>query len=177
MAAILIVDDSLTVRADLAAALEAAGFSTLQCETVAEARIALRSHPIALAILDVQLPDGDGVELLTTIRKDFLLRELPVLMLSTEPEVCARISGLARGADGFIGKPYDPDDVIARVRRLLGAPAVRDLVLIIDGSSEFAVQLAGALDGAGLATSTAAGGAGGPANGRRCGRPRSSSTA
>ncbi|HEX7838888.1 MAG TPA: response regulator, partial [Kofleriaceae bacterium] len=105
MAAILIVDDSPTVRADLAAALERAGFATLPCETLAEARIALRSHPIALVILDVQLPDGDGVELLVQIRKDGTLGDLPVLMLSTEAEIAGRIRELMRelrrGPDGF----------------------------------------------------------------------------
>lgn len=84
MRTILVVDDSLTVRMELAEALESAGFHTLQCATIADARVALRSHPIALAILDIQLPDGDGVDLLVQIRKDFTLSQLPVLLLSTE---------------------------------------------------------------------------------------------
>src|SRR5436190_16464767 len=57
MATILIVDDSLTVRMDLAEALAGAGFHTVHCSTIAEARVALRSQPVALAILDIQLPD------------------------------------------------------------------------------------------------------------------------
>ena len=64
MATILIVDDSLTVRTDLAEALDAAGFRTVLCGSIAEARVALRSQRVAVAILDTQLPDGDGVELL-----------------------------------------------------------------------------------------------------------------
>ena len=81
MSTILIVDDSLTVRMDLAEALNDAGFHTVLCGTIADARVALRTQPIALAILDIQLPDGDGVDLLIQIRKDFTLGELPVLML------------------------------------------------------------------------------------------------
>src|SRR5262245_28654084 len=107
MRTILIVDDSLTVRMELAEALERAGFHTIQCATIADARIALRSHSIALAILDIQLPDGDGVDLLVQIRKDFTLGELPVLLLSTEAEVRDRIRGLRGGANDFVGKPYD----------------------------------------------------------------------
>src|SRR5690348_15852395 len=128
MATILIVDDSLTVRMDLAAALDAAGFNTVHCESIAEARVALLSHRIALAILDIQLPDGDGVDLLALIRKDFTLGELPVLMLSTEAEIQDRIRGIRGGANDFVGKPYDTYHVISRIRQLIGAPRVRDLV-------------------------------------------------
>src|SRR5215510_7339285 len=119
MSTILIVDDSLTVRADLAAALDSAGFHSIQCGTIADAGVALRSHRIALAILDIQLPDGDGIDLLAQIRKDFTLGELPVLLLSTEAEVRDRIRGLRGGANDFVGKPYDPDHVIGRVRQLI----------------------------------------------------------
>ncbi|HEX3764012.1 MAG TPA: response regulator [Kofleriaceae bacterium] len=158
MATILIVDDSLTVRMDLAEALAGAGFHTIHCATIAEARVALRSHPVALAILDVQLPDGDGVELLAQIRKDDTLRELPVLLLSTEAEVKDRVRGIRGGANDFIGKPYDTYHVIARVRQLVGAPPVHDLVLIIDDSSTFRGELSEALGGMGFATATATGG-------------------
>jgi len=158
MSTILIVDDSLTVRMDLAEALDGAGFHTIRCATIAEARIALRSHRIALAILDLQLPDGDGVELLVQIRKDFALGELPVLMLSTEADVRDRIRGLRGGANDFVGKPYDSHYVIERVRQLIGAPPVRNLVLIIDDDAASCGALADALTKAGFVTVTAAGG-------------------
>jgi DNA-binding response OmpR family regulator len=155
MSAILIVDDSATVRTDLAEALDQAGFQTIPCATIAEARVALRSHALALAILDNQLPDGDGFELLAQIRKDFTLGELPVLMLSTEAEVKDRIRGLRGGANDFVGKPYDTYQVVARIRRLIGAPPVHDLVLIIDDSEAFRAELSGALVHAGFATAAA----------------------
>jgi two-component system, NtrC family, sensor kinase len=158
MRTILIVDDSLTVRTDLAQALDGAGFATISCATVADARIALRSQPIALAILDLQLPDGDGGELLAQIRKDFTLGELPVLMLSTEAEVKDRIRGLRGGANDFVGKPYDTDHVVARIRQLIGAPPVHDLVLIIDGGATFCGELSEALTRAGCIPLAAAGG-------------------
>src|ERR1044071_7302303 len=145
MNTILIVDDSPTVRMDLAESLDGAGFHTIQCATIAEARGALRSQRVSLAILDIQLPDGDGVDLLAQIRKDFTLGELPVLMLSTEAEVRDRIRGLRSGANDFVGKPYDSYHVIARVRQLIGAPPVPGLVLIIDDSAEYHAALADAL--------------------------------
>ena len=158
MATILIVDDSLTVRMDLAEALETAGFQTVPCRTLAEARVALRSHPIALAVLDIQLPDGDGVDLLAQIRRDSTLCELPVLMLSTEAEIKDRIRGIRGGANDFIGKPYDTYYVISRIRQLIGAPPIHDLVLIIDDSLRFRGELSEALAKAGFAIATATGG-------------------
>jgi two-component system NtrC family sensor kinase len=158
MATILIVDDSLTVRMDLAEALASAGFHTIHCSTIAEARVALRSHPVAVAILDIQLPDGDGIDLLAQIRKDATLGELPVLLLSTEAEVKDRIRGIRGGANDFIGKPYDTYHVISRVRQLVGAPPVHDLVLIIDDSATFRGELSEALDKTGFVTATASGG-------------------
>ena len=158
MATILIVDDSETVRMDLSEALAAAGFHTLHCATIAEARIALRSQPVALAILDIQLPDGDGVDLLAQIRKDATLSELPVLLLSTEAEVKDRVRGIRGGANDFVGKPYDTYHVIARVRQLVGAPPVHDMVLIIDDSATFRGELSEALGAIGFAITTASGG-------------------
>ena len=159
MAAVLIVDDSLTVRTDLGDALEAAGFRAMPCASIAEARTALRSNAIALAILDVRLPDGDGIELLEQIRRDHTLAALPVLMLSSEAEIKDRVRGLRMGANDYVGKPYDTTHVIARVRQLIGGPPVRDLVLIVDDNPVFRTELGAALTAAGFAVATAAGGA------------------
>ena len=159
MPAILIVDDSVTVRTDLGEALEAAGFRAIPCGTIAEARNALRSQPIALAILDVRLPDGDGVELLDQIRRDPTIGGLPVLMLSSEAEVEHRLRGLRTGASDYVGKPYDTAHVIMRIRQLIGGPPVRDLVLVIDDNELYRKDLSEALAGAGFATAVARGGA------------------
>jgi two-component system NtrC family sensor kinase len=159
MPAVLIVDDSLTVRMDLGDALEVAGFRAIPCATIAEARIALRTHPVALAILDVRLPDGDGVELLEQIRRDHTLSALPVLMLSSEAEIKDRVRGLSMGANDYVAKPYETTQVIARIRALIGGPPVRDLVLVIDDDATSRKLLAVALNKAGFKTATAAGGA------------------
>jgi len=159
MAAVLIVDDSLTVRTDLGDALEVAGFRAMPCASIAEARTALRSHTIALAILDVRLPDGDGIELLEQIRRDHTLAALPVLMLSSEAGIKDRVRGRRMGANDYVGKPYDTVHVIARVRQLIGGPPVRDLVLIVDDDPLFRTDLGAALTAAGFAVATAAGGA------------------
>ena len=66
---VLIVDDSLTVRMDLKEAFEAAGIETTVCTTVAEAKDALRRTSFSVLVIDVILPDGDGVELLAEVRR------------------------------------------------------------------------------------------------------------
>jgi len=159
MSAILIVDDSQEVRTDLVDALEAAGFRAIACATIAEARAALRTHQIALAILDVSLPDGDGVELLAQIRRDTALGPLPVLMLSRAAEIKDRVRALQTGANDYVAKPYDTEQVVTRIRQLVGGAPVRDLVLVIHDDAAYRAQLAQALGAAGFATATAAGGA------------------
>jgi DNA-binding response OmpR family regulator len=159
---VLIVDDSLTVRMDLAEAFERAGFHPRPCATVAEARSALSVESVRIVILDVLLPDGDGVELLKEVRASPRGDHTAILMLSTEAEVKDRVRGLKTGADEYVGKPYDSDYVVARVRELLrvsGAPASdATTVLVIDDSPTFREVLCRALAEAGYAVLQAASG-------------------
>src|SRR5262245_34492127 len=156
MSAILIVDDSSAVRADLGDALEAAGFRIITCATLADARTALRTHSIALAILDLGLPDGDGLELLEQVRRDHVLAGLPVLLLSSWAEVQMRVRDLRVDYDDCIGKPYAIEQVLARVRHWVGTPPPRDLVLVVDGDAAQREAVEAALARAGLASASAA---------------------
>jgi DNA-binding response OmpR family regulator/two-component sensor histidine kinase len=162
-ATVLIVDDSLTVRMDLAEALETAGLRCLPCATAADARRALIEGRVDFVVLDVLLPDADGVDLLKEIRAAPHAAGAPVLMLSTEAEVKDRIRGLQTGADEYVGKPYDVSYVVSRARELLRerqAPAASRsaTILVIDDSVTFRETLRGALDAAGYAVLTAASG-------------------
>ncbi len=143
--AALIVDDSLTVRMDLADALRAAGFRCTVCDTLAKARAELGRATPDVVILDVVLPDGDGVDLLHEIRAQHGAT-LPVLMLSSEAEVRDRVRGLTMGASKYVGKPYDTAFVVALAGELTRAK--RDTharsrpVLVIDDSLTFRRTLA-----------------------------------
>ena len=156
---VLIVDDSLTVRMDLADAFEAAGFQAMPRATIAEAREALAAENIGLVVLDVLLPDGDGIDLLREIRLSPGRRQLPVILLSSETEVKDRIRGLKTGADEYVGKPYDLNYVIQRAHELLRqarppAPrsaSVRETVLVIEDSVTFRERIREALEDAGYA--------------------------
>lgn len=152
--AVLIVDDSLTVRMDLTEAFEAAGFHPLPCATAAEARQALTRSTVAVVVLDVLLPDADGVDLLREIRTSTSASAAVVLMLSTEVEVKDRIRGLQTGADEYVGKPYDTSYVVTKARELLrsrsaGQAAPGLTILIIDDSVTFREKLRQVFAGAG----------------------------
>jgi DNA-binding response OmpR family regulator len=159
MKRILIVDDSLTVRADLMEAFGARQMDTLPCATLAEARAALASEDIGLLVLDVLLPDGDGIDLLRELRATPQGAAMPVLMLSSEAQVSDRIRGLATGSSDYVGKPYDRDYVVARAARLLGRDGDDAPVLLIDDSITFREQLASMLRDAGYRVAQAASGA------------------
>ena len=115
----LIVDDSLTVRMDLSEAFENAGFEVTPCSTLQESRAALIGNDFALIVLDVLLPDGDGVEFLQELKANPQTAAIPVMLLSTEAQVRDRVHGLKTGADEYIGKPYDSGYVVARARELI----------------------------------------------------------
>lgn len=159
---VLIVDDSLTVRMDLAEAFETAGLRPILCGTLAEARTALSCDSVDVVILDVLLPDGDGVALLKEIRESASSRLAAVIMLSTEAEVKDRIRGLQTGADEYVGKPYEASVVVARAWEFLRArqssPDGRKRVLVIDDSATFRNELVDALDSAGYVALTAVSG-------------------
>ncbi|HEX3344292.1 MAG TPA: response regulator, partial [Polyangiaceae bacterium] len=150
---VLVVDDSLTVRMDLVEAFEAAGFHATPCATAAEARAAFAGGAASVVVLDVLLPDGDGVELLGELRASPLGASVAVLMLSSEAEVKDRVRGLRMGADAYVGKPYDAGYVVAKaleLARTRPAPAsLRPTVLVIDDSVTFREALRSALEAAG----------------------------
>lgn len=151
-ATILVVDDSVTVRMNLIEMLDAADLPAMACATVAEARQALAKDRFALVILDVLLPDGDGVELLEEIRATPSATGTAVMMLSTEAEIRDRIRGLTTGADDYVGKPYEPAYVVARARELVrrstqtAQKTELQTVLLIDDSITFREELKAALE-------------------------------
>ncbi|GIF25889.1 DNA-binding response OmpR family regulator [Actinoplanes tereljensis] len=158
---VLIVDDSLTVRMDLHDTFTADGFTTILCATGAEARTAFAAGGFDAAVLDVLLPDADGLELLRELRATPELGRVVTVLLSSEDEVADRLAGLRIGADEYVGKPYDAGYVMARVRQLLGdAPVLDDrtTVLVIDDSMTFREQLRELLESEGYAVVTASSG-------------------
>jgi two-component system NtrC family sensor kinase len=156
---VLIVDDSLTVRMDLHEAFEADGFATVLCATGEQARAAFRDAAFDVAVLDVLLPDADGLELLTELLGLPGREGVVTVLLSSVDEVADRLAGLRIGADEYVGKPYDAGYVVARTRQLLGEDSSRatdrTTVLVVDDSMTFREQLRELLEAEGYAVLTA----------------------
>ena len=119
---VLFVDDSTTVRMVITAELREAGFRVTPVPTLDGARRALSQakHHAAfdLVILDLSLPDGDGIDLLREIRNDPDLSNMPVMILSGDARFGSRLQGLGVGADDFVGKPHSKAYLVGRARAL-----------------------------------------------------------
>jgi len=140
---VLVIDDSLTVRMDLKTAFVSGGFACSVVATLSAGRAALHNSPFDLIVLDVQLPDGDGVEFLAELKAASETRAIPVILLSVEADVRSRVRGLMTGADEYIGKPYEKGYLLRCANDLVRAsrsePAVPQPLnlLVIDPSETF----------------------------------------
>jgi DNA-binding NarL/FixJ family response regulator len=126
--AIVIADGDESGRALAAAALNRAGFETVEVSTGSAVLETVRANGVALVVLEVGLPDMTGYEVCRELRSE-RGDELPIFFLSgLRTESLDRVAGLLLGADDFIVKPFDPDELVARVRRFVNRKAVaRDL--------------------------------------------------
>lgn len=131
---ILVVDDDKHIVRLLQSYLEQAGFHVLTASNGADALRTIRTERPDLVLLDLMLPDRDGWDITRTIRADAQLARLPVIMLTARVEDTDKIIGLELGADDYITKPFNPREVVARIRslfrRLDDAPARSTLIEI-----------------------------------------------
>jgi DNA-binding response OmpR family regulator len=113
---ILVVEDETSIATFVAAYLRNAGYGVKTAATAQAALIQLASETPGLVILDLNLPDGDGVELCRRIRKT---SDIPILMLTARDEDIDKIIGLEVGADDYMTKPFNPRELVARVKSIL----------------------------------------------------------
>ena len=113
---ILVVEDETSIASFVAAYLRNAGYAVTTAATAQAALIHLAGESPALVILDLNLPDGDGVELCRRIRKT---SDVPILMLTARDEDIDKIIGLEVGADDYMTKPFNPRELVARVKSIL----------------------------------------------------------
>ena len=114
--AILVVEDELLMRRTLHDLLQREGFAVTTVGTMAEALGEVNRRSYDLILLDLILPDGDGIECCGRIRKR---HHMPIVILSTRAQLEDRVAGLETGADDYIVKPFEPAEVVARVRAQL----------------------------------------------------------
>jgi two-component system, NarL family, nitrate/nitrite response regulator NarL len=122
---ILIVDSDVRFRAFARHLFERAGFSTIEATTGSAAVVAARAQRPGLVLLDVCLPDSNGFEISYELR-DECGDDLPIIFVSGErTDPLDRVVGLLVGGDDYVVKPPDPDELLARTRRLVSRPRRR----------------------------------------------------
>ncbi len=144
---VLVVEDDPGITSGLLASLRQAGYAVDSCATLDTAWLALAVEPFDVMLLDLGLPDGEGLDLLARLRRqpapaagqEALPRaDMPVLIMTARDGVSDRISGLDSGADDYIVKPFDANEVLARLRAMLrraggrSKPVIEHGELVID---------------------------------------------
>lgn len=109
----LIVEDDPSLRRSLSATLKAAGYRTVEAATLAEASRANAHHRPAVILLDLGLPDGDGIGFIKTIRSVSLT---PIVVLSARDAEAMKVAALDAGADDYVTKPFGVEELLARLR-------------------------------------------------------------
>ncbi|MFT4728440.1 MAG: two-component system phosphate regulon response regulator PhoB [Granulosicoccus sp.] len=116
---ILVVEDEIAIREMLQQALEKLGHTVHAAGNTLEARKLLAQIQIHVAIVDWMLPGGSGLELVRSLRKEELYRNLPIIMLTARTEEHDITAGLDAGADDYITKPFSPRELNSRIKALL----------------------------------------------------------
>ena len=116
---LLLIDDDARLSTMVGDYLRGHGFEVDCAGSLAAGRERLQRVAYDALLLDLMLPDGDGLELTRELRADARLRRLPLLMLTARGEPMDRIVGLELGADDYLPKPFEPRELLARVKALL----------------------------------------------------------
>jgi two-component system chemotaxis response regulator CheY len=121
---VLVVDDSSAMRALLGVALRSAGFAVGEARDGAEALGKLAAAPVDLIVCDCIMPVMDGISFVRELKRRPGLKQIPVIMLTTESQGAAIREGQALGVQAWIVKPFRPEKFLAAVRRVLAAAVV-----------------------------------------------------
>ena len=116
MSTILLVEDNPHIMKINSEALTMYGYEILQATTAKACREAMRWHPVDLVVLDIMLPDGDGVQLCRELKENY---RVPILFLSALGESRDVVEGLRAGGDDYLAKPYDLEVLAARIEARL----------------------------------------------------------
>ena len=116
---LLLIDDDARLSSMVGDYLGQAGFEVETAGSLAAGRELLATASYDALVLDLMLPDGDGLELCRELRRSARTRHLPLLMLTARGEPTDRIVGLELGADDYLGKPFEPRELLARIKALL----------------------------------------------------------
>ncbi len=115
----LVVDDDPELLQSVGDYLRRFGFDTVPATTAAQMRSCLSQGGIDVVVLDVMLPDGDGLAICAALRQRPETAQLPVIMLTAQGDPHSRVLGLELGADDYVAKPFEPRELVARIKAVL----------------------------------------------------------
>ncbi len=119
MAKIICVEDDEGIRELICCALKTGGYEVFPCGCGAELRSTLEKVRPSLVLLDIMLPDSDGVELLKNMRRNADTADVPVIMLTAKSTEIDKVNGLENGADDYITKPFGVMELLSRIKAVL----------------------------------------------------------
>ncbi|MEO9459370.1 MAG: response regulator [Lentilitoribacter sp.] len=137
---ILVVDDDTRIRDLLRRYLASSGFRVTTASDASQARRKLEGMDFDLLIVDVMMPGESGISLTSSLHK---IKEVPILMLTALSEVESRISGLEAGADDYLGKPFDPKELVLRINAILrrgGTPETPTIQQVMFGPYTYVLE-------------------------------------
>jgi two-component system, OmpR family, KDP operon response regulator KdpE len=138
MVTVLVIDDEAPIRAILRDALEPAGYRVVEAEHGAAAEAVAQGESPDVALLDLGLPDRDGLDLIAPLRQ----QGAAVLVVSARDATAQKVAALDRGADDYVTKPFDAEEVLARVRTALRHRAGPDPHASVLRFDDIAIDLA-----------------------------------
>ncbi len=139
---ILVVDDHRTTRLKLSLGLRQQGHIVAEAENGRQALDILHTEPFDLVLLDILMPEMDGYQVLEQMKKDSMLCDIPVIVISAQNEIESVVKGIALGADDYLPKSFDPVLLKARIRACLGKKRLRDLQQLYLKSLEREMEIA-----------------------------------
>lgn len=116
---ILVVDDDPDIRDILKLTLSEENYEILEAGDGEEALKLINTKPLDLVLLDYKIPKVDGRQVCRLVKKDLLLSHLPIIMVTGKGEIADKINGIDAGADDYIVKPFEPKELLARIRMIL----------------------------------------------------------
>ncbi|MFH0763251.1 MAG: response regulator [Candidatus Omnitrophota bacterium] len=116
---ILVVDDDPDIRDILKLTLSEENYEVFEAKDGEEALKVINSKPLDLVLLDYKIPKIDGRQVCQLVKKDLLLRHLPIIMVTGKGDISDRVGGIDAGADDYVVKPFEPKELLARIRMIL----------------------------------------------------------
>jgi two-component system chemotaxis response regulator CheY len=120
MPSILAVDDSASMRQMVSFTLKGAGYDVVEANDGVQALGVAKSKQVNLVVTDVNMPNMDGISLIRELRSLPNYKFTPILMLTTESDPAKKAEGKSAGATGWLVKPFNPDQLVATIKKVLG---------------------------------------------------------